>query len=173
MDYFIDFILLGLIYLLFFYRKWSKKSVKELVINTLMYIYIVMVLFVTVMPFSIPLGATNNLFMETANFTPFRDLTSNYHGAVREIILNVIMMVPFGFLLPIIKKKGVLVTVVLTFLFSLSIESYQLLSTWWGSLSSRSFDVTDLITNTFGGFIGFLIYIVLRPVIRKHSLISN
>nr|WP_240436294.1 VanZ family protein [Brevibacillus laterosporus] len=37
------------------------------------------------------------------------------------------------------------------------IESSQLLSAWWGSLHSRSFDVTDLITNTFGGLIGYLI----------------
>lgn len=167
MDYLIDFILLGLIYFLFFYRKWNKRSIKELVINTLMYIYIVMVLFVTLMPFPMPFGATNNLFMETANFIPFRDLTSNYNGAVREIILNVIMMMPFGFLYAIIKKKGILSTVALTFLFSLIIESCQLLSAWWGSLSSRSFDVTDLITNTFGGFIGYLIYIVLRPVVHK------
>lgn len=132
-----------------------------------MYIYIVMVLFVTLMPFSMPLGGTNNLFMETANFIPFRDLTLNYNGAVREIILNVIMMMPFGFLYPIIKKKGILSTVALTFLFSLIIESCQLLSAWWASLSSRSFDVTDLITNTFGGLIGYLIFIALRPVIRK------
>ncbi|MBM7106954.1 VanZ like family protein [Brevibacillus laterosporus] len=133
--------------------------------NTIIYVYIVMVLFVTVMPFPIPFGSTNNLFMETANFIPFRDLTLNYDGAVREIILNVIMMMPFGFLYPIIKKKGILNTVALTFLFSLIIESSQLLSAWWGSLHSRSFDVTDLITNTFGGLIGYLIFIVLRPVV--------
>lgn len=138
-----------------------------MIINTLMYIYIVMVLFVTLMPFPIPFGAANNLFIETANFIPFRDLTLNYDGAVREIVLNVIMMMPLGFLYPIIKKKGILITIVLTFLFSLFIESSQLLSAWWGSLYSRSFDVTDLITNTFGGLIGYLIYKVLKPLINK------
>lgn len=140
---------------------------KALVINTLMYIYIVMVLFVTLMPFPIPFAASNNLFLETANFIPFRDLALNYDGAVREIILNVIMMMPFGFLYPIIKKKGILVSIVLTFFFSLFIESFQLLSAWWASLHSRSFDVTDLITNTFGGLIGYLIYKALKPFIYK------
>ncbi|WP_240436232.1 hypothetical protein [Brevibacillus laterosporus] len=95
MDYLIDFVLLALIYFLFFYRKWNKKSKKELIMNTIIYVYIVMVLFVTVMPFSYTIRSTNNLFMETANFIPFRDLTLNYDGAVREIILNVIMMMPF------------------------------------------------------------------------------
>ena len=66
-------------------------------INSLMYIYIVMDLFFTLMPFPIPFGAANNLFIETANFIPFRNLALNYDGTVREIILNVIMMMPFGF----------------------------------------------------------------------------
>lgn len=68
--------------------------------NTIMYVYIVMVLLVTLMPFTIPIlfGGNNNLFLETANFIPFRDLRLNYNGAIREIILNTIMMMPFGFL---------------------------------------------------------------------------
>jgi glycopeptide antibiotics resistance protein len=168
LDYLIDFILLALVYFLLFYRKWNKRSKKILIINTFMYVYIIMVLFVTLMPFTIPFGGTNNLFMKTANFTPFRDLTLNYDGAVRGILLNVIMMMPFGFLYPIIKKnKGILNTVTLTFLFSLIIEFSQLLSAWWGGLNQRTFDVTDMITNTFGGLLGYLIFIVLRPLIRK------
>lgn len=31
-----------------------------------------------------------------------------YYGSIREILLNVIMMIPFGFLFPIIKKSGIL-----------------------------------------------------------------
>lgn len=167
MDYLLDFILLAFIYVLFFYRKWSKTSKKHLILNSMIYVYIVMVLFVTLMPFTLPFGGTNNLFMETANFIPFRDLMANYSGAARELLLNVIMMMPFGFLYPISKKKGVLRTVALTFLFSLIIESSQLLSAWWGGLHSRTFDVTDLITNTFGGLLGYLIFLVLRPAVQK------
>ena len=132
-----------------------------------MYIYVVMVLFVTLMPFTIPFGGTNNLFMKTANFTPFKDLRLNYNGAIREILLNVIMMIPFGFLYPIIKKKCILKTVIMTLFFSLTIECAQLLSAWWGGLSSRSFDVTDLITNTFGGLVGYFFFVILRPIILK------
>lgn len=167
MDYFIDFLLLVLVYFLFFYRKWKRNPKVQFVMKTLMYAYIVMVLFVTLMPFTMPFGGTNNLFMETANFVPFRDLILDHKGAIREIILNVIMMMPFGFLYPTITKRGILSTVALTFFFSLIIECSQLLSAWWGGLHSRTFDVTDLITNTLGGLIGFLIFIVLRPVVNK------
>jgi len=168
MDYLINFIILVLIYFLFFYKKWNKKPKKTLIINTLMYTYIVVVLFVTLMPLPIPfLNGTNNLFLETVNLIPFRDLRLNYYGAVREIFLNIIMMIPFGFLYPIIRKVGILKTVTVVFLFSLTIESTQLLSAFWGGLASRSFDVTDLITNTFGGLVGYLFFSTLKPIIFK------
>lgn len=75
------------------------------------------------MPFSNPLGVTNNLFLGSANFIPFRDYIQNYGGATREIILNIIMMMPFGFLYPMIKRSGLVRTVATTFLFSLAIET--------------------------------------------------
>ncbi|MDI3311920.1 MAG: VanZ family protein, partial [Thermoanaerobacterium sp.] len=165
MDYITNFLLLVFVYFLFFYKRWIKRNKKEFLLNTIMYVYVVMVLFVTVMPLTIPLGGTNNLFMETANFIPFRDVTLNYDGAFLEILLNIIMMIPFGFLYPILRRKGVIKTIILTFMFSLIIECTQLLSAWWGLISSRTFDVTDLITNTLGGLIGFLVYTIFRPVI--------
>ncbi|MGI6113997.1 MAG: VanZ family protein, partial [Mahellales bacterium] len=65
------------------------------------------------------------------------------------------------------KKSGILKTVAMCFLFSLAIESTQLLSTFWGGLASRSFDVTDLITNTFGGLLGYLFFIVFKQTILR------
>lgn len=167
LDYLIDFMLLAMIYLALLFRKWNRK--KELLLYTLMYVYIVLVFFVTLMPFTISIleSGTNNLFVESANLIPFRDLKANYTGAEMEIVLNVIMMIPFGFLYPVIRGKGILNTVVLTLLFSLFIEGSQLLSTWWGSANPRSFDVTDLITNTFGGLIGYFIYIIFKPHIHR------
>ena len=134
---------------------------------TLMYIYFILVLFVTLMPFSLPLGVSDNLFLESANFIPFRDLIQNYGGATREIILNIIMMMPFGFLYPMIKRSGLVRTVATTFLFSLAIETCQLAGVLFGSFYYRSFDVTDLITNTCGGFLGYLLYICLQPLIGR------
>lgn len=168
MQYLVDFVILAFIYFLFFYKKWHKESKIVFTINTLMYIYITMVLGVTLMPFPVPfINGTNNLFLETANLIPFRDLRLNYYGSVREIFLNVIMMMPFGFLYPIIKKSGILKTVAMCFLFSLAIESTQLLNVFWEGLISRSFDVTDLITNTFGGLLGYLFFILLKPAILR------
>lgn len=77
------------------------------------------------------------------------------------------MMMPFRFLYLIIKKAGILKTVTMCFLFSLTIESTQLLSAFWGGLASRTFDVTELITNTFGGLLEYLFFSVLKPTIFR------
>lgn len=158
MAYIIDFLLLAIIYFMFFYKKWRSESFQFFALKSVMYIYVSMVLFVTLMPFPIPFYGKNNLIMETVNLVPFRDLMKQYNGSVREIFLNIIMLVPFGFLLPMIKKNGLLSTVAFGFLLSLSIESMQLASAWWGSLHSRTFDVTDLFTNTFGALVGYCLY---------------
>lgn len=49
-------------------------------------------------------------------------------------------------------------------MFSFFIESYQLLRVWWNGVDIRIFDVTDLITNTCGGFIGYLTFVSLKRV---------
>lgn len=163
----IDFMLLAFIYSFIFYRKWKELSLQKLFLHTLMYIYIVMVIYVTLMPYMIPMlkAGPNNLFLDTVNFIPFRDLKAGYVGAKKEVILNIIMMMPFGFLYPMIKESGIIRIILLAFLFSLAIESLQLLSTWSGSLYARSFDVTDLITNTFGGLIGYLLFVLCHPFV--------
>ncbi|WP_195837001.1 VanZ family protein [Sharpea porci] len=73
---------------------------------------------------------------------------------MRQIILNIIMTIPFGFLLPLVAKKMNLIKVVLiTMTFSLSIEFFQFFS-----ITYRATDITDVITNTLGGLIGYCLY---------------
>ena len=70
-------------------------------------------------------------------------------------------------LLPLLKPRQVFSTAAWTFLFSLSIETMQLLYTWSGGPSARSCDVTDLITNTLGGVLGYLLFWLLRPWVER------
>lgn len=68
-------------------------------------------------------------------------------------VLNIVMFVPLGFLVPLIwKRMGKASYIILTgFAFSLLIETSQL-------LSYRGTDVDDLILNTLGAAVGFLLY---------------
>lgn len=83
----------------------------------------------------------------------------------REIVLNIIMLVPFGFLLPILfppMKKGWL-TYLTGFGLSLVIESIQLVT------GKGLFEVDDLIDNTIGSMIGYGLFILVRWGYEKNE----
>lgn len=169
MLYALNFLFFTIIYVGFFLNRWRLKGIKNFTIRTLMYLYIILVIMVTLMPFEvidfIPDG--NNSFLESVNLVPYRDIFAGYGGAVRETILNIIMLLPFGFLLPLIKKTNVVRVLCWSLLFSLFIELSQLYLTWIGGSVIRSFDVTDLINNSIGGMIGFIINRNFSFIIRK------
>jgi glycopeptide antibiotics resistance protein len=96
------------------------------------------------------------------NLLPFDDYFNGRGDTVRQIVLNVIMMIPFGFLMPMVKKKSLFSCTVHTILFSLSIELLQPLIN-----GIRSADVTDVITNTIGGIIGYLLYKLFCRVLQN------
>lgn len=158
----IDFIALILLYTFVFFNKWKAKGKFKLLVNTLMYIYISLLLYVTLMPIivSIPFIFNHPYIIE--NLIPFNDYILGRGDTVRQILLNVIMMMPFGFLLPIVKKHTMLSCLLWTSLLSLGIELTQPLINGF-----RSADITDLITNTIGGFLGYLLYLIFRPLINK------
>ncbi|NLZ75833.1 MAG: VanZ family protein, partial [Erysipelotrichia bacterium] len=69
---------------------------------------------------------------------------------------------PFGFLFPLTQKEEKRTfsrTLLFTLLLTLSIELLQPIINDW-----RSNDVTDIITNTIGGLIGYGIYLLFRPI---------
>ncbi|WAA09108.1 VanZ family protein [Fervidibacillus albus] len=158
----IDFFVLVIIYFFFFFRKWKGKGMDSLVLNSLMYVYISLVLYVTLMPIVVSLPFIFNHPYTPMHMRIFEDLFLGRGDALRQIVLNVIMMIPFGFLLPIIKKLNLWSVVLWTFLFSLSIELIQPLINGF-----RSSDATDIVTNTVGGMIGFLLYVLCKPVIEN------
>jgi glycopeptide antibiotics resistance protein len=85
---------------------------------------------------------------------PFIDYMNSAGDFIRQILLNVLMLVPFGVMFPFIYKKNLKETVFTGFLISLSIEILQLFSVRQFS----SCDITDIITNVTGVFAGFMIY---------------
>lgn len=142
--------------------KFKKKSNKQKILISIFYIYLCCVLFVTILPLNLTPDFKwlyhESVTVDYGNIVPFEDLFKSRHGAMRGILLNIIMTIPFGFFMSIILfKSNFLKVLVSTFLLSLSIELFQLITTIF-LLHHRAFDVTDLITNTFGGIIGYFIY---------------
>lgn len=97
---------------------------------------------------------------QNINLVPFAYMFSDY----RNSLLNVLLFVPLGFLLPVLWKRfrSLLWTGLFGLSFSLSIELLQL-------LTLRATDINDLMTNTTGTILGWLLgRLVLRlfPSIR-------
>lgn len=161
MKYLIDFTALILIYVFVFFRKWKSKGKDILLINTLIYVYLSFVLYFTLMPVITSLPFILNHSYIPMNMVPFVDVLTGRGDFIKQILLNVIMLIPLGFLFPMTRTPpaGFWKTVFCCFLTSLCIELLQPLINGF-----RSADITDLITNTIGGMIGYVLYIALRPV---------
>ena len=108
------------------------------------------------------------------NLVPFMEIgrflrSALYGGSIKPIDIvinllgNVIAFVPFGALIRWVRNQttGFLIAVLYTFLFSLAIELIQFVT------KVGVFDVDDLILNTLGGAIGYILYRILRAIDRK------
>jgi glycopeptide antibiotics resistance protein len=98
--------------------------------------------------------------IKRANFTPFASLKyfysvrKRYTYVAKNILGNIIGFIPLGVLFPILMSgrwKG-WKTIGLVFLISLAFETIQLMT------DLGVFDVDDLLLNTVGGAIGYLLY---------------
>ncbi|MNO14924.1 VanZ like family protein [compost metagenome] len=82
---------------------------------------------------------------------------------VKTFLLNILMLVPLGIILPLVysRFRSIKDVALLGFGFSLSIELLQLLiRVTLGS--GRSTDINDLIANTVGCILGFMILKILK-----------
>ncbi len=120
--------------------------------------------------FSEEMGRTYSERTYHYNLVPFKEIGRfiRYHrtlgtGTVLlNIVGNVAAFVPFGIFLPVFSARcrKVWFTVFYSFELSLLVELLQLVT------KVGSFDVDDLILNTIGGLVGFLIYLWGKRILR-------
>lgn len=83
-----------------------------------------------------------------------------------EVILNIIVFIPFGFYLSyFIKTKKFFKIVLISFITTLFFEIFQLFSL------IGAFSFIDLITNLLGGILGYLIYKLISLIKTNESKI--
>ena len=114
--------------------------------------YLVMVLAVTLFPLQVAFGdyANHASLLSQANVIPLVTIDP------RTFVLNVVMTVPLGVLLPLVWPVRRLRRLIgLALAFSASVEVVQFLTNVLLS-SGRTADVNDLAANTLGAVAGFL-----------------
>lgn len=102
------------------------------------------------------------LFQEIKRFLKYRH-TIGLEGFIVNIFGNVLAFAPFGFCLPLVSPidKSFFRILFWSFLFSLSIETIQLV------YKIGIFDVDDLLLNTIGGLVGYLLFQIVTHIFYK------
>lgn len=166
----------------------NKKQMnwwKEL-IRFLFTVYICMVVSVTLFP--LPIGFPSNVehINWSVNIIPFASILKDigriggaYDGdvlfmvglLVRNVGGNILLLMPLGFLAPIIwdKYKKVCNTILLGLVISVSIELLQFIESLvsgWGRIT----DIDDVICNVLGSIFGYCIYKIFLKLATKFNI---
>ena len=130
------------------YLVYNKKKI-EIHKELLMFFFIVYILLL----YYIVTFQDNNY--GTNNFVPFKEmLRYNVNSTlfIKNVLGNIVLFIPLGLFVSLyIKNKSFFITFILSFIISCSIEYVQ-------SLIGRTVDIDDVILNTTGGLVGYIIY---------------
>jgi glycopeptide antibiotics resistance protein len=101
------------------------------------------------------------------NLIPLITLTSQ---DLETSLLNILLLIPFGFGLPFVTNFRMKKTVVIGTLFSIFIEFMQLITGLIANITFRVADINDVIFNTVGVAIGYILFI---GFVRSYCHISR
>ncbi|MCL2077706.1 MAG: VanZ family protein [Oscillospiraceae bacterium] len=134
-------------------KKSGRSSFIPHIIAAYIFCYIISFIFTAT---EIPDVSSFSLTMLQISITPF--IIENNE----QLLLNILLFVPFGFFSPLLWKRfqNIFRAFFLGLFFSLFIEITQL-------FCHRVTDIDDLIMNTIGTIIGYLIFITARLIIPK------
>jgi len=155
---------------------------KKLILKSLKVLtWIVFILYLAILIYVIVLKSGRGLIVSTRpeisfmqklsgiNVIPFKTIVYYLNGnqgfntAIDNILGNIIAFNPLGFLMPILlnKYKKLVNIFFISVALSLSIEIIQLL------FNLGSCDVDDFILNVLGSILGFGVYKILNPILKK------
>jgi len=169
--------LFGLIWLAIvtYIRSKKKRSFVYLLFFTIFYVYLFKVLDYTLFQFQsllllkyfIPnLILQGQLAGEEMNLIPLIALTSE---DLKTSLLNILLLIPFGFWLPFITNFHIKKTVVAGTLFSIGIELTQFVTGFLANITFRIADINDVIWNTLGVVIGYTLFVVFMRICQRIS----
>lgn len=160
-------------------------------LNFLFAIYICMVISVTLFPLPIGFDYQNENLFRSVNLVPLVTIIENisligtaYDGDTLFMIAlilinvggNILLLMPLGFLAPILWRKfrHFKKVILLSLAVSITIELLQLLESSFGR-GGRVTDIDDVICNVLGAIIGYLIYVLIMKIADKFKIriVSN
>lgn len=143
----------------------KKKDFAYFLFFTIFYIYVYKVLDYTLFQFQslvllkrfMPGLMLNGLSPDkSVNLIPLITLTLE---DVKTSLLNILLMIPFGFGLPFITGVRMKGAVLAGAFFSVAIELLQFITGFIGKISFRIADINDVVFNTLGAAIGYASFV--------------
>lgn len=138
------------------------KKMFNIMFATMVILYVLFLLWCILFKYVSPieLFSHNRYFTRTVNLVPFNDIRNGYFNKL-DIYGNIILFIPLGIYLNIIKKnlkvyKSICIIILVSFIFEISQYVFRI----------GASDVTDIITNTIGGIIGIVIYFLFLKVFK-------
>jgi glycopeptide antibiotics resistance protein len=181
--YYLPLVMIYFIGTILFYLLGKRKfNPFSHLINIAFLLYIPWLMSLTIFPIPIDSRLIQS-FIETNtearnSFIPLQTISMSISGAIEQgyyfgfikgILGNIIMMIPLGFYLPLIKPKlnsfrNILIVGVLA---ATSIEITQKVISLAIGASYRSFDVDDIILNTIGVLLGSIALRFINPIVKR------
>ena len=103
---------------------------------------------------------------ESINLVPLVTLTPQ---DLETSLLNVLLLIPFGFGLPFVTSLHMKQTVLLGALLSIVVELLQLVTGLIGGVTFRVADVNDVLFNTLGVALGYVLVVGFGRAVRRLS----
>lgn len=104
------------------------------------------------------------LFREIRRFLTYREELGTF-AVFANLLGNILIFVPYGFFISMASRsRGFFKTLLCSMLLSLGVEIVQLFT------RVGSFDVDDILLNTIGGVLGYIVFVLCNWIRRKHHV---
>ncbi len=148
----VDIVLIVGLYAIYFIASLRKQRVSQIILRTVFWGYVAALVLMTVSPMQMVASGVD-FSLSKMNLYAFQYNLDN------EIIGNILLFVPFGFLLPLAYPKVKDLTILFAILTSLLVEFSQ-------QSIGRVSDLTDIVNNSLGAIVGFYCFVAVAPLIR-------
>ena len=139
---------------------------RKILSGGLLVLYLVTLTWLVLFKLTFNISRVLNYHHRSLNLVPF-GASKIVNGRIDfgEMILNCVFFIPFGLLLNVnFKKTGFFPKLACILVFSVSAELIQYM------FAIGATDITDVITNTVGGFIGLILYDLSNKYINTEKL---
>lgn len=104
------------------------------------------------------------LFREIKRFIIYREQMGVF-AVFANLAGNILIFVPYGFFISVAsRERGFFKTLFFSMGLSLCVEIIQLFT------RVGSFDVDDILLNTIGGVLGYIVFLICNGIRRKHDV---